>query len=162
RISLPLRSGLPGMLRLLHTIHKELGMKFRTSFVLAVLMLLPGICSVAQQTAPDATAPGPLPVTTGSYDLGAHIDDLVLPNCQPRSGYDCKIDVRAEVYRPTVLSGTYPLVIFLHGNHGTCGRPYQSPPDPSGMLGNPRIDDKVTYTGTGSCPVNYVESPSYL
>ena len=101
-------------------------------------------------------------MATGSYDLGARVDSLVLPNCQPRSGYDCKIDIRAEVYRPQPLSGTYPLVIFLHGNHGTCGRPYQSPPDPPGMLGNPRIDDSVSYTGTGKCPAGYVEAPSYM
>ena len=137
-------------------------MKFRASFTLAALMLLTGICSTAQQIAPDATAPGPLPVATGSYDMGAQVDNLVLPNCQPRSGYDCKVDIKAEVYRPQTLSGTYPLVIFLHGNHGTCGRPYQSPPDPPGMLGNPRIDDNVSYTGTGRCPNGYVESPSYL
>ena len=137
-------------------------MRFRASFVLAALMLLTGICSTAQQIAPDATAPGPLPVAVGSYDMGAQVDNLVLPNCQPRSGYDCKIDVKAEVYRPQTLSGTYPLVIFLHGNHGTCGRPYQSPPDPPGMLGNPRIDDSVQLHRNRHCPSNYVESPSYI
>jgi hypothetical protein len=137
-------------------------MKVRASFILAALLLICGVCSLAQQIAPDATPLGPLAVATGQYDLGAQIDNLVLPNCQPRSGYDCKIDIRAEVYRPQVLSGTYPLVIFLHGNHGTCGRPYQSPPDPPGMLGNPRIDDNVGYTGTGRCPSGYVEAPSYL
>ena len=115
----------------------------------------------AQQIAPDASLPGPLPVATGDYALGAQIDTLVLPGCQPRSGYDCKIEVRAKVYHPQTLSGTYPVIIFLHGNHGTCGRPYMSPPDPPGMLGNPRIDDSVSYTGTGTCPANYIESPSY-
>ncbi len=133
--------------------------------VLAVLALLSFACVInadAQQIAPDATPLGPVPVATGNYDLGAQIDNLVLPNCQPRSGYDCKVDIRAQVYRPQTLSGTYPVVIFLHGNHGTCGRPYQSPPDPPGMLGNPRIDDSVAYTGTGHCPTGYVESPSYL
>jgi hypothetical protein len=151
--------------RLLHfavtSFFKELQMKFCARFGLAALLFFALSC-VAQQLAPDATAPGPLPVAVGQYDLGAQIDNLVLPNCQPRSGYDCKIDIRAEVYRPQTLSGTYPLVLFLHGNHGTCGRPYMSPPDPPGLLGNPRIDDRTDYTGTGKCPTNYIESPSYL
>ncbi len=137
-------------------------MKLRAIAVLAVLFLAGVVYSAAQQIAPDATPLGPLPVASGSYDLGAQIDNLVLPGCQPRSGYDCKVDIRAQVYHPQTLSGTYPVVIFLHGNHGTCGRPYQSPPDPPGMLGNPRIDDNVAYTGTGHCPNGYVESPSYL
>ncbi len=117
--------------------------------------------SVAQQVAPDATPVGPLAVATGYYDLGAHVDPLVLPGCQPFQGYDCKIDVRAKVYRPQTLSGTYPVIIVVHGNHSTCGRPYQSPPDPPGMLGNPRMDDDLTYTGTGTCPPGYIEAPSY-
>ena len=136
-------------------------MRLRSALAFALLCLSATFHVVAQQIAPDASLPGPLPVATGEYALGAQIDNLILPGCQPRAGYDCKIEVRAEVYRPQTLSGTYPVVIFLHGNHGTCGRPYQSPPDPPGMLGNPRIDDSTAYTGTGTCPSNYIESPSY-
>jgi hypothetical protein len=136
-------------------------MKLRIVLPLAVLCLMASAHSVAQQLAPDASLVGPLPVATGEYNLGAQIDNLVLPGCQPRSGYDCKIDIRAKVYRPQTLSGTYPVVLFLHGNHSTCGRPYQSPPDPPGMLGDPRIDDNAQYTGTGTCPSNYTEAPSY-
>jgi hypothetical protein len=136
-------------------------MKLCVLVTLAVLLLLCGALAAGQQIAPDASPVGPLPTASGEYDLGAQIDNLVLPNCQPRSGYDCKVDVRAKVYRPQTLSGTYPVVLFLHGNHATCGRPYQSPPDPAGMLGNPRIDNSVQYTGVGTCPSNYVEAPSY-
>ena len=111
---------------------------------------------LAQQVAPDATPVGPLPTASGEYDLGAQIDNLVLPGCQPTSGYDCKVDVRAHVYYPQTLTGTYPVIIFLHGNHGTCGTP-----DP-GLPGDPRNDDRSDYTGTGTCPAGYIESPSYL
>jgi hypothetical protein len=137
-------------------------MKYRIIAPCFLLLVITTLTAFAQQTAPDASLPGPLPTASGEYDLGAQIDNLALPGCQPSSGYDCKVDVRARVYRPQTLSGTYPVVIFLHGNHATCGRPYQSPPDPPGMLGNPRMDTSVQYTGTGTCPANYVESPSYL
>jgi hypothetical protein len=136
-------------------------MKFRILPYVFLLCLLGSLYTAAQQVAPDATPVGPLPTASGEYDLGAQVDNLVLPGCQPVSGYDCKVDVRAKVYRPQTLSGVYPVVIFLHGNHGTCGRPYHVPPDPPGMQGGPRIDDDVTYTGTGTCPTNYIESPSY-
>ena len=136
-------------------------MKLRSYLYVFMLWLVGSLCA-AQQAAPDATPVGPLPVASGEYDLGAQIDNLVLPGCQPRSGYDCKVDVRAKVYYPQTLSGAYPLVVFLHGNHGTCGRPYRVPPDPPGMLGFPRMDDSVQYTGTGTCPSGWIESPSYL
>ena len=136
-------------------------MRLHCVLAFTLLCLCGTFQAAAQQIAPDASLPGPLPVAAGDYALGAQIDTLVLPGCQPRSGYDCKIEVRAKVYHPQTLSGTYPVIIFLHGNHGTCGRPYMSPPDPPGMLGNPRIDDSVSYTGTGTCPANYIESPSY-
>lgn len=137
-------------------------MKLRSTVLLVVFCVFGALYTIAQQAAPDATPVGPLAVATGEYDLGAQVDPLVLPGCNPRSGYDCKVDVRAKVYYPQTLSGTHPLVIFLHGNHGTCGRPYAVPPDPPNMLGNPRIDDRQDYTGTGTCPTNYIESPSYL
>ncbi len=129
----------------------------KSRIFLAVLLLCCfGVHVSAQHVAPDATPIGPLPTASGEYDLGAQIDPLVLPGCQPRSGYDCKVDVRAHVYYPQTLTGTYPVIIFLHGNHGTCGTFDTSLP------GNPRDDDRSDYTGTGTCPTGYVESPSYL
>ena len=67
-----------------------------------------------------------------------------------------------------------PLVVFLHGNHGTCGTFNCSVsncgrfiPLPNG----PRIDDRIDYTTTGTCPrmgegnppaeFDYVVSPSH-
>ena len=131
-------------------------MKVRVFLCVVALWLLCGLHMAAQQVAPDATPVGPLATASGEYDLGAQIDDLVLPGCHPSSGYDCKVDVRARVYYPQTLTGTYPVIIFLHGNHGTCGTP-----DP-GLPGDPRNDSRSDYTGTGTCPAGFVESPSYL
>jgi hypothetical protein len=130
-------------------------MKSRILLPLVLLTLFCGMQSLAQEVAPDASPVGPLTVATGEYDLGAMMDPMVLPGCSPSTGYDCKIDIRAKVYYPHSLAGKYPLVIFLHGNHGTCGHP-----DPS-LPGDPRLDDNSTYTGTGTCPSGYIESPSY-
>ncbi len=131
-------------------------MKFRVLRYAFLFCLLGSLYIAAQQVAPDATPVGPLPTASGEYDLGAQVDNLVLPGCQPVSGYDCKVDVRAHVYYPQTLTGTYPVIIFLHGNHGTCGTP-----DP-GLPGDPRDDNRSDYTGTGTCPAGYIESPSYL
>jgi hypothetical protein len=51
----------------------------------------------------------------------------------------------AAVYRPTTLAAftRYPLLVFLHGNHQTCG-----------WGSNPRKDETYDYTFTGSCPTN--------
>ncbi len=98
-------------------------MKLRIFLCVVLLCCFGGLPAVAQHVAPDATPVGPLPTASGEYDLGAQIDNLVLPGCQPVSGYDCKVDVRAHVYYPQTLTGTYPVIIFLHGNHGTCGTP---------------------------------------
>ncbi|HTV23056.1 MAG TPA: hypothetical protein VMG12_30415, partial [Polyangiaceae bacterium] len=43
-----------------------------------------------------------------------------------------------------------PLLMFLHGNHGTCG---------TGE--NPRSDFDCSYTSSGTCPDGYVVSPSH-
>src|ERR1019366_9542928 len=103
-------------------------MKFRILRYVFLFCLLGSLYVAAQQVAPDATPIGPLPTASGEYDLGAQIDNLVLPGCQPVSGYDCKVDVRAHVYYPRTLTGTYPVIIFLHGNHGTCPPGYIESP----------------------------------
>src|SRR5664279_604403 len=81
-------------------------MKLRTLCCVFILCLSGGLQAAAQQVAPDATLVGPLPTASGEYDLGAQVDNLVLPGCQPTSGYDCKVDVRAHVYYPQTLTGT--------------------------------------------------------
>lgn len=58
----------------------------------------------------------------------------------------------AAVARPaTLVEGRrYPLLVFLHGNHGTCG---------TGE--NPRSDFDCTYTTQGFCPEGFVVAPSH-
>lgn len=105
------------------------------------LLVMPGLA--AAQVAPDATATGPSSVATAEYKLAASIDPDVL------SGRTTEL--WARVYRPTTWAATpAPLVVFLHGNHATCGRG-----------SNPRIDDRTDYTSSGTCPAGYVVTPNH-
>lgn len=83
-------------------------------------------------------------VLTGEYKLPASFDAEVTTELETEEW--------ARVWRPQP-DGLYPLVLFLHGNHGTCGR-Y----DP---VHDVRIDDDVTYTYTGTCPDGYVVTPNH-
>jgi hypothetical protein len=86
---------------------------------------------------------GSYAVTTAEYKFPAEVNPDVLSN-RPT-------ELWARVYRPSDLSdGPFPVVAFLHGNHGTCG---------TGE--NPRVDDKIEYTYTGSCPPGYVVTPNH-
>ncbi len=44
----------------------------------------------------------------------------------------------------------FPLLVFLHGNHGTCGKGE-----------SPRRDDSCEYTESGTCSEGYIPSPSH-
>ena len=59
-------------------------------------------------------APGPFAVTRTEYDFG---DQAYQP-----AGLPGRVELRADVHYPTSLSGPYPLVLFLHGNHSSCYR----------------------------------------
>ncbi len=48
------------------------------------------------------------------------------------------------------MPGNTPLIVMLHGNHGTCGRG-----------SNPRVDSSCAYTDTGRCPAGYVPTPNH-
>jgi hypothetical protein len=86
------------------------------------------------------------PVVSSDYRLPAKLD--------PDIAADVATEIWATVWRPTSLAGApYPLVVFLHGNHSTCGRF-----DPE--LGI-RIDDRVDYTFSGRCPRGYTITPSH-
>jgi hypothetical protein len=82
--------------------------------------------------------------TSAEYKLPAAVDPDVLG--------DRATELWARVYRPSSLvSGKkYPLIVFLHGNHYTCGRG-----------SNPRIDDSAQYTNSGTCPSGYVVTPNH-
>ncbi len=83
-------------------------------------------------------------VIEGEYKLPASFDAEVTT--------DLETELWARVYRPDT-GGPYPLVVFLHGNHATCG--YFD-----AALGI-RIDDNSDYTTTGTCPAGYVVVPSH-
>lgn len=86
-----------------------------------------------------------LTVVHGGYKLPASVDSSVTTAM--------KTELWAHVWRPAT-GGPYPLVVFLHGNHATCGRF-------DATLGV-RIDDRVDYTETGRCPSGYVVTPNHM
>jgi len=89
--------------------------------------------------APDATGIG-AGVSSEEYHLPASNDNDVLTGRMT--------ELWAKVYWPTGLAaGPYPLVMFLHGNHNTCGR----------ALTAPRLDDDNHYTFFGTC-----EGPPFM
>jgi hypothetical protein len=83
-------------------------------------------------------------VLDGQYKLPASVD--------PTVSTDLATELWAHVFRPAP-AGNYPLLVFLHGNHGTCGR---FDPD----LGV-RVDDNSQYTFSGTCPSGYVVTPNH-
>lgn len=91
----------------------------------------------------DATNPGPLAITAAEYRLTPTIDPDIIG--------DRVTEIWAVVHRPAHLfRKPYPVIIFLHGNHATCGRGF-----------NPRIDDNIDYSSTGTCPPGYVVVPNH-
>lgn len=86
-----------------------------------------------------------LEVIDGEYKLPAAIDASVTTKT--------KTELWAHVWRPKT-GGPYPLVVFLHGNHGTCGKRIPE-------LGV-RDDDNIDYTTRGKCPEGYVVTPNHM
>jgi hypothetical protein len=94
-----------------------------------------------RQIPPDATAFGPLKTTFKEYKLPATVikDVLDFPPRQP-----LMTELWARVYMPADLnSPPYPLLVFLHGDHNTCGQD-QGPEHPR----RDRIND---YADSGIC-----------
>jgi hypothetical protein len=98
--------------------------------------------------APDPTGRGGFGVVTAQYRLAASTDPTIMT--------DRFTEIWARVWRPVTDDlERLPLVVFLHGNHGTCGTFNCSVancgrfiPLPNG----PRIDDRIDYTFFGTCP----------
>jgi hypothetical protein len=111
---------------------------------LFVFLSLPLVTSA--QVAPDASGSGPFATTSSEYKLPASVD--------PDVSTELATELWARVYHPTPLgTGPYPLLVFLHGNHATCGRDQG--------IGPGRFDINVQYTFTGTCPDGYVPVPSH-
>ena len=87
------------------------------------------------------------PIASSDYRLPAKLD--------PDIATDVETEIWATLWRPASLTAApYPLVVFLHGNHGTCGIFDDS-------LGI-RVDDRVDYTFFGKCPKGYSVTPNHL
>lgn len=114
-------------------------------------------CPVPPEDKPAAPAvpvATPISMPNSEYKLPAAADPDVL---SPAPGEDLapgdpatgrETELWARVYRPSNFSaGPYPLIILLHGNHGTCG-----------WGTNPREDKDPYFSGhyarTGRCPLN--------
>jgi hypothetical protein len=100
----------------------------------------------------DLLASGPYAVEESLYKVAPGIDRDILP-APPFGEQEVKTDIRGKLYLPKG-NGPFPVLVFLHGNHGTCGR-LTGP-------GNPRLDTTVDYTFNGSCPPGMIEAPSFL
>jgi hypothetical protein len=118
----------------------------RTHFLL-LTCLLALCCSGWCQVAPDASGTGPLAVTSSEYKLPAGFDDVVLADAP--ADRRLATELWATVYRPVSLSGApFPLLVFLHGNHATCGR--------IAGAGQGHFDINVEYTFDGMCPPGFI------
>ena len=82
--------------------------------------LLGSVPGRATTPSTDPGTVGPRRVTTADYDFG---DSAFTP-----LGFPAPVEVRARVYYPQALTGTFPLVIFLHGRHVTCYDPATGSP----------------------------------
>jgi hypothetical protein len=80
------------------------------------------------------------------------IDEYKLPATRDRDISPLVTELWASVARPAQLESSrrYPVLLFLHGNHPTCG---------TGT--NPREDVDCTYTERGVCPEGFVVVPSH-
>jgi hypothetical protein len=97
-------------------------------------------------------------VTGGTSQLASQALGSVITEYKGTATIDSSVtsstqtELWAAVARPATLSAgkKYPLLVFLHGNHGTCG---------TGT--NPREDWSCEYTDSGTCPSGFVVSPSH-
>jgi len=90
--------------------------------------------------AADPTANGEFTVARADYDLGDQAVDL-----QDIGGI--KGEMRAAVYYPVEADGERPVVVFLHGRHGSCANPTTTP-----------IPNPLRYP----CAEGLIDIPSYL
>jgi hypothetical protein len=127
--------------------------------------------SRAQTRAADASAVGGFPVLAPiTYSMPAALDGTVLPGCVATASDDCNTQIAGRIYLPAAIriddGVMYPILVLLHGNHLTCGRPYNPATDRADLNSTPppHIDDDNRYAGLGACPGGvpvYTVVPSY-
>lgn len=112
-------------------------------WLIIILFFSPLSFGASLGEAPEALFKGPYAATNSiEYKLPPEVDPYVLP--------DRQTELWARVTWPTQKATPSPLVVFLHGNHATCGK---------GVA--PRIDNNCSYTTTGTCPADYVVTPNH-
>ncbi|MFC3695647.1 hypothetical protein ACFOWB_25785 [Chenggangzhangella methanolivorans] len=105
--------------------------------------------------ADDPTGPGPYPVGKVEYRLPAKFDPWVV-KWDPKVTGSQQIwtEIWARVFYPMGPTvGTTPVVVMLHGEHGTCGK--------RDSTGKWRIDNRADYSTTGKCPRGYDVTPNH-
>jgi hypothetical protein len=117
-------------------------------FLLAsILMLVVGSWRYAMAAeAQDPDTAGPFEVASSEYRLPPAKDPFV--------DADVVTEIWARVYHPKYMYiKPYPVIVLLHGNHGTCGRAVRNIPG--------RFDDNVQYSTSGTCPPGYKVVPNH-
>ncbi len=130
-------------------------MTLRKSVVFVVFFFLSFMIQpLSGASVSDVTDPGPMAVTSAEYKLPAGFDPVVLGVADEFPfPFRLQTELWARVYRPSPTPNNSPLLVFLHGNHATCGR--------DAGAGQGRLDINVQYTIDGTCPPGYVPVPSH-
>jgi len=139
---------------------KSVGWSAKLSAAIRILIFAALAAPIAvAQNAADASGVGPAVATSnGSYLFAPAINPNILPGVTTQIDAQIFYPCAQKPPKPCVLPGKQPLLIFLHGNHGTCQRPYNPAPggpDPPGLPGNPHIDDNSEFTTNGKCSAPY-------
>jgi hypothetical protein len=128
-----------------------------TTFWIAALGIVAfaGSAAAYRDPPPDASGTGPNATAVAEYKLDAVIDPDIIAGRFT--------EVWARVYRPDPLPDNSPLLVFLHGNHSTCGRCITGTLDADAHCtdGSARHDDNSQYTTSGTCPAGYAVTPNH-
>ncbi|MBL7714311.1 MAG: hypothetical protein JNL01_02520 [Bdellovibrionales bacterium] len=108
-------------------------------FLAAIGLMLAGF-----PEAPESNQNGPETVAAAEYRLTPVKDPEILS--------DRVTEIWAKMWFPKTIAAkqNLPLLVFLHGNHGTCG-----------MGSNPRRDNSCEYTSSGTCSGGSIPTPNH-
>jgi hypothetical protein len=133
--------------------------------LVATLFFVSGLATAAwaQTRAEDASAVGGavLPPIDFNVPQPTAWDPAILPGCKAGDAsdpdYQCLTEIKGRAYLPAKIknsdSAKYPVIVFLHGNHGSCGRAFDPAVDRGDLDTDPKphIDNCVYYSYTGKC-----------
>jgi len=111
----------------------------RVFLVVAVLAVSQAFSPLASATPPgspvaaDPALPGPYAAKVAEYDGGATV-------VQDPQGLTYPSEIHGVLHYPATGAGPFPLIVFIHGNHGTCdvqGSPATGYPCPSTPVTGP-------------------------